>query len=86
MEVKHHHEPHEGEVRRMSQATSEVIPGPGASANDALGEILRQGKNYVNEGMYHLVWAPGICVFVTVTMFNVVGEGLRDALDPKLRR
>jgi peptide/nickel transport system permease protein len=50
------------------------------------GEILRQGRNYVNEGMYHLVWAPGICIFVTVTMFNIVGEGLRDALDPKLRR
>jgi ABC-type dipeptide/oligopeptide/nickel transport system permease subunit len=50
------------------------------------GEILRQGKEFVNEGMYHLVWAPGICIFVTVTMFNLVGEGLRDALDPKLRR
>ncbi len=50
------------------------------------GEILGQGKEFVNEGMYHLVWAPGICIFVTVTMFNLVGEGLRDALDPKLRQ
>jgi len=49
------------------------------------GEILGQGQRYVNENLYHLVWAPGICIFFTVTMFNLVGEGLRDALDPKLR-
>ena len=28
---------------------------------------------------------PGLAVFTTVTLFNVAGEGLRDAIDPRLR-
>lgn len=50
------------------------------------GEILKQGKEYVNEDVPHLIWYPGFAIFFTVTMFNLLGEGLRDALDPKLRR
>ena len=50
------------------------------------GEILQQGRRYIHENLYHLVWAPGFCIFLTVTLFNLVGEGLRDALDPKLRQ
>lgn len=50
------------------------------------GEILGQGRRYMNEGLYHLVWFPGIVIFFTVTMFNLLGEGLRDALDPRLRQ
>ncbi len=50
------------------------------------GEVLQQGRRYINEGLYHLVWFPGLCIFYTVTMFNLLGEGLRDALDPKLRQ
>jgi ABC-type dipeptide/oligopeptide/nickel transport system permease subunit len=50
------------------------------------GEVLRQGRNYINENLYHLVWFPGFCIFYTVTMFNLLGEGLRDALDPRLRQ
>ena len=49
------------------------------------GEILRQGKEYVNEDVPHLIWYPGFAIFFTVTIFNLFGEGLRDALDPKLR-
>ena len=33
-----------------------------------------------------LILAPGFAIFFVVTVFNLVGEGLRDALDPKLRR
>jgi ABC-type dipeptide/oligopeptide/nickel transport system permease subunit len=50
------------------------------------GEILGQGRRYMNENLYHLVWFPGFCIFYTVTMFNLLGEGLRDALDPRLRQ
>lgn len=46
------------------------------SANDA--NIL---QNYFN------VWGPpGICIILAVLGFNFVGDGLRDALDPKMRR
>ena len=38
-------------------------------------------KNYFN------VWGPpGICIIIAVLGFNFVGDGLRDALDPKMRR
>jgi peptide/nickel transport system permease protein len=45
----------------------------------------------VNEGYRYLVSnpelsiAPGVCVMVIVLAFNIVGDGLRDALDPRLR-
>lgn len=32
-----------------------------------------------------LIVLPGLAIFVTVTAFNLVGEGLRDAIDPRLR-
>ena len=32
-----------------------------------------------------LVVMPGLASFATVTLYNLLGDGLRDALDPKLR-
>jgi peptide/nickel transport system permease protein len=29
---------------------------------------------------------PGVAIFITVIAINVLGDGLRDALDPKLKR
>ena len=34
----------------------------------------------------HLLLAPGIAIVVTVLAFNLLGDGLRDALDPRLNR
>ena len=57
------------------------VPPPTAS----WGEILSQSKNYV-EFAWWLVTFPGAAIFITVTAFNLVGEGLRDAMDPRLRQ
>jgi peptide/nickel transport system permease protein len=46
------------------------------------GETLNTGRV---EGKPWLIIAPGVAIFFVVTVFNLVGEGLRDALDPKLR-
>jgi ABC-type dipeptide/oligopeptide/nickel transport system permease subunit len=35
--------------------------------------------------MPHFLLAPGIAIFVTVLAFNLFGDGLRDALDPRAR-
>ena len=36
---------------------------------------------------YFNIWGPpGICIVIAVLGFNFVGDGLRDALDPKMRR
>ena len=49
------------------------------------GEIVSQGREFVGEGLYHLVLAPGVAIFLTVTAFNLMGQALRDAMDPRLR-
>jgi peptide/nickel transport system permease protein len=33
----------------------------------------------------HFVFWPGLAIFITVLSFNLLGDGLRDALDPKTR-
>ena len=36
---------------------------------------------------YWFVWIPhGVCLLLTVLAFNLVGDGLRDAFDPKMKR
>lgn len=57
------------------------VPPPTAS----WGELLAQSQNYLHRGAWWLVTFPGVAIFVTVTAFNLVGEGLRDAMDPRLR-
>jgi peptide/nickel transport system permease protein len=48
------------------------------------GKLLAQGKEYYQA--WWLVVFPGIAIFVTVTIYNLIGDGLRDAFDPKLKR
>lgn len=50
----------------------------------AWGAMVSEGYNYF---LTHpiLSFAPGIAVILTVFAFNMVGDGLRDALDPRLR-
>jgi len=33
----------------------------------------------------HLVYFPGLLIFIAVLAFNLLGDGLRDTLDPKLK-
>jgi peptide/nickel transport system permease protein len=46
------------------------------------GELLTMGR--VEQKSWLIIW-PGTAIFFVVLVFNLVGEGLRDALDPKLR-
>jgi glutathione transport system permease protein len=48
------------------------------------GAMLADGRTYMGVAD-HLTLFPGIAIFVTVLAFNLFGDGLRDALDPKLR-
>ncbi len=47
------------------------------------GDILSQSRDYI-EFAWWLTLFPGIAIFVSITAFNLVGEALRDAMDPKL--
>jgi len=57
------------------------VPPPTAS----WGEILKQSQSYVDFAWWLVVF-PGAAIFITVTAFNLVGDGLRDAMDPRLRQ
>lgn len=47
------------------------------------GAMLSTGRNYLTTAP-HMVLFPGLAIFLTVLAFNLLGDGLRDTLDPKL--
>ena len=49
------------------------------------GQILSESRNYLFTSP-HLVFFPGIAIMITVLGFNLLGDGMRDALDPRLNR
>ena len=48
------------------------------------GKMLSEGRNYIRDYPY-LVLAPGVIIMLTVFSLNMIGDGLRDALDPRLK-
>jgi peptide/nickel transport system permease protein len=48
------------------------------------GNILTEGRTYIFDAWWLTVF-PGLAILITVLSFNLAGEGLRDALDPRLR-
>ena len=48
------------------------------------GSMLASSRQYINVAP-HVAAFPGLAIFLTVLGFNLLGDGLRDALDPRLR-
>ena len=48
------------------------------------GAMLCEGRNFMRDYGYLVIY-PGICIMASVLSFNLLGDGLRDALDPRLR-
>ena len=48
------------------------------------GNMIAEARNFIRS-QPQLALYPGICVIITVLAFNMLGDGLRDALDPRLR-
>jgi peptide/nickel transport system permease protein len=49
------------------------------------GAMLSGGRQYIRD-YPHLTLYPGLCIMITILALNFLGDGLRDALDPKLKR
>ena len=49
------------------------------------GQMTAEGAGYVVSGEWWLVLFPGFAIMLTVLAFNLVGDTLRDLLDPRLR-
>ena len=48
------------------------------------GSMLNTAKNYIDNAPWMAIW-PGLAIFLLVLSFNLLGDGLRDALDPRQR-
>jgi peptide/nickel transport system permease protein len=48
------------------------------------GTMLGEGREYIFHASYMATF-PGLAIFLAVLAFNLIGDGLRDALDPNLR-
>src|SRR4051812_31446725 len=48
------------------------------------GSMLNTAKNFITQAPWMAIW-PGVAIFVVVFGFNILGDGLRDALDPRGR-
>jgi len=49
------------------------------------GAMLSSGREFIRDYSY-LTFFPGLAIMITVLAFNLMGDGLRDALDPKLKQ
>lgn len=50
------------------------------------GNMLASATSYTAVSSYPWILAPGVAIFITILAFNILGDALRDALDPKLRK
>lgn len=50
------------------------------------GSMLSGARTYVGQGKWWFPTFPGLAIMITVLGFNLLGDGLRDALDPRLKR
>jgi len=50
------------------------------------GSMLTVGRRFILAGAWHIAVFPGLAIVIVVLAFNMMGDGLRDALDPKLKR
>ena len=49
------------------------------------GNMLASGRSYMRDNAY-IVMAPGLAIFFTILSLNLLGDGLRDTLDPRLKQ
>jgi len=71
-------------VAIMSEATLSFLGLGIVPPTPAWGVMINQGYRYlINAPLLSL--APGVALLLVVLAFNMVGDGLRDALDPRLR-
>jgi peptide/nickel transport system permease protein len=48
------------------------------------GSMLNTAQRFLTNAPWMAIW-PGLAIFLAVLSFNILGDGLRDALDPKER-
>lgn len=68
----------------LAESTLSFLGIGAAPDQPTWGQILSTGRAYITDYAW-LTWIPGIAILITVLSFNLLGEGLREAFNPKLR-
>ena len=68
----------------LSEASLSYLGLGVPSPKPSWGSMIAESQDFIRSNTYYSLF-PGICIIVTVMAFNMMGDGLRDALDPKLR-
>ena len=62
----------------------EHVEGGAQAPRASWGSLIDDGRDYIR-GDPHLVFFPALAVAIALLSFTFLGDGLRDALDPKLK-
>ena len=60
---------------------SDIIPTP----QPEWGGMLSEGRNFISTNT-NMTLFPGLAIMITVLTINMIGDGIRDAMDPRLKR
>jgi len=69
----------------ITEATLSFLGSGMPDTMPSLGTLIRIGNNYLFSGEWWIVAFPGIALAVLILSINLLGDWLRDALNPKLR-
>lgn len=69
----------------IAEATLSFL-GLGPANQASWGRLLSDATNQVGAFVWWLAIFPGLAIFLTVLSYNLIGEALRDAIDPKLKK
>ena len=68
----------------LSEASLSYLGLGVPSPKPSWGSMIAESQDFIRSNTYYSLF-PGLCIIVTVMAFNMMGDGLRDALDPQLR-
>jgi peptide/nickel transport system permease protein len=68
----------------LSEATLSFLGLGAVPPTPTWGNIMAQGRQYMTEAPW-IITIPGVALMITVLGLNLLGDGLRDVLDPRLR-
>jgi len=69
----------------ITEATLSYLGVGMPATQPTLGTMIRIGGDFLLSGEWWILWFPGLALVVLVLSINIIGDWLRDALNPKLR-
>jgi peptide/nickel transport system permease protein len=69
----------------IAEATLSYL-GLGPDGQSSWGKLLSSATGTTGTFVWWLAIFPGLAIFLTVLSYNMLGEAMRDAIDPKLRK